>query len=551
MDRNVFKVIRPRVGRPAAEGDQFVLQQDNWNDYGFSTQYQLFFYRQSKPGKTEEDFIGSVKILRRGQTSSDPLQITADFETLGQEFCSVGESLDYYERLSKLGRQIRVQVLEALHDVIQNPRLVSDFASEPGWGKSLFRDQLDEGKEFRTLASSLMTGDYTSLPSDDLQFSFQISGWEQPAVFAFKGPPVKTADWFAGESILPERIAVIVGRNGSGKSTLLARLARVAFGTVGDRSKSPLNDLGALEPVGIGFPRIVNITFSPFDSFRLPGSNPRNRKQVVKEVDLGAGRFVFIGLRDIAKERSSPPIKGASTESAEAGYLADRLGQTRLKSIDHLATEFESFLKKIGEKQRIRLLDGVLSELVLDSPFAGLGYFDGDDMPAVHAKAAFLQSSTGHKIVLLIASGLIAHIEPRSLVLIDEPETHLHPPLLAALMHALRRILSAHQAFAIVATHSAVVVQESLAQHVKVVRREGKVTQFVPVRIETFGEGLGLISGEVFGLQSDATDFHKVLDQLVERVGNLEGIEALFQDGVMSHQARAYVMSMLAASKKA
>jgi ABC-type cobalamin/Fe3+-siderophores transport system ATPase subunit len=166
------------------------------------------------------------------------------------------------------------------------------------------------------------------------------------------------------------------------------------------------------------------------------------------------------------------------------------------------------------------------------------------------ARKLFLTSSTGHKIVLLIITGLLANIEPCSLVLVDEPETHLHPPLLAGLMHALRNILSEHEAFAVVATHSPVVVQESLARHVGVVRREGDMNAIIPLTGETFGESIGLISAEVFGLQTDVTDFHNILDRLVAKYSDLETIEELFLNGAMSNQARAYVMGRLTIKKR-
>lgn len=47
-------------------------------------------------------------------------------------------------------------------------------------------------------------------------------------------------------------------------------------------------------------------------------------------------------------------------------------------------------------------------------------------------------------------------------------------------------------------------------------------------------------------MQSDVTDFHGVLDRLVDRYKSLEKIEEKFLGGVMSSQARAYVMSKLA-----
>jgi predicted ATP-dependent endonuclease of OLD family len=146
--------------------------------------------------------------------------------------------------------------------------------------------------------------------------------------------------------------------------------------------------------------------------------------------------------------------------------------------------------------------------------------------------------------------GLLANIEPRSLVLFDEPETHLHPPLLAALMHSVREILQRFRAFAVVATHSAVVVQETLGRHVVVVRRVGDLTTVSPVTTETFGENIGLIATEVFGLNSEATDFHRVLDVLIKQTDDMESIEKLFLGESMSHQGRGYVLSKIERRKR-
>jgi ABC-type glutathione transport system ATPase component len=148
-----------------------------------------------------------------------------------------------------------------------------------------------------------------------------------------------------------------------------------------------------------------------------------------------------------------------------------------------------------------------------------------------------------------VAASLAAHIQSRSLVLFDEPETHLHPPLLAALMHTLRRLLSKRKAFAVIATHSPVVLQETLGRHVLVVRRTGEEVVTEPPALETFGENTGTITHDVFGLSSDATDYHRQLDELIRVHKAIDPIERLFDRG-LSHQARAYVMSKLAAGSE-
>nr|WP_279487084.1 AAA family ATPase [Aeromonas veronii] len=68
--------------------------------------------------------------------------------------------------------------------------------------------------------------------------------------------------------------------------------------------------------------------------------------------------------------------------------------------------------------------------------------------------------SSGHAIVLLTITRLVATVEEKTLVLIDEPESHLHPPLLSAFIRALSELLYDRNGVSIIATHSPVVLQE-------------------------------------------------------------------------------------------
>lgn len=403
-------------------------------------------------GKREETVIGPVKILRRGQTSSDGILIQNDFESLGEEFCSVGDSLDYYERLRALG-DLGDEILKRLRDVILSPELVENFKDELGWSTSLFRDQHDKGANFRYLADGIVQGHYSAAPTDQQPFSFEIPGWlnglnidtRSEAPISFNGP------------MLPERVNVLVGRNGSGKSTLLSRLARIAFASTTERVAQPLRSLGTMLPPGVGFPRIVIIAFSPFDNFKLPGSDARNKAQIAKDMQRGVGRFAFIGLRDFAAEAQVPISDLPASELGQTTSDNDRVNQTQLKSISELVEDFEKYRSKINadtNRQLVlrqalyKLKEGLVSEEWLDSPATGT---------AEEAAAWFRQRSTGHKIALLVIFGLVAQLENRSLVLVDEPETHLHPPLLSAMMHAFRDVLREFESSALVATHSPVV----------------------------------------------------------------------------------------------
>lgn len=72
----------------------------------------------------------------------------------------------------------------------------------------------------------------------------------------------------------------------------------------------------------------------------------------------------------------------------------------------------------------------------------------------------FEKLSSGHKVILLTVAKLIELVEEKTLVLMDEPEEHLHPPLVAAFIRALSNLLTYRNGVGIVATHSPVIVQE-------------------------------------------------------------------------------------------
>jgi predicted ATP-dependent endonuclease of OLD family len=137
---------------------------------------------------------------------------------------------------------------------------------------------------------------------------------------------------------------------------------------------------------------------------------------------------------------------------------------------------------------------------------------------------------------------MAAHLQKKSLVLFDEPESQLHPPLLAALLKSIRLILESTDSFCLLATHSPVVLQETPRTFVQIIRRNGPKTHIIPPQIETFGENVGTLTHEVFNLDSSKNDFHDVLSTLAMEK-NLVEIEALF-GGPLGFQARSYLFSL-------
>lgn len=151
--------------------------------------------------------------------------------------------------------------------------------------------------------------------------------------------------------------------------------------------------------------------------------------------------------------------------------------------------------------------------------------------------------SAGQRLVAAIFTNIIGFIEEGSLLLIDEPETHLHPGLLSSVIASLDDVLNEYDSYAIVATHSPVLLQQVPSPFVRIFRRIEDVPIIEPLEIESFGEDLGELSRLVLGLADPERDFTDTLTTLMRRHGSAAEVEALFPDG-LGLQARAYLYGL-------
>ncbi|MNT13069.1 hypothetical protein D3C72_1480250 [compost metagenome] len=137
-------------------------------------------------------------------------------------------------------------------------------------------------------------------------------------------------------------------------------------------------------------------------------------------------------------------------------------------------------------------------------------------------------------------------VEERILVLIDEPESHLHPPLLSAFVRALSELLTDRNGVSIIATHSPVVLQEAPKSCVWLLRRSGHLRVAKRPERETFGENVGVLTHDVFGLEVTNSGFHKMIAEAVRRFDSLEEVLSYF-NGDLGGEAEAIAMSLLVA----
>lgn len=460
-----------------------LLKDDNWNDwFKFATMYRLYYYDNKD---TPELFIGRLKIGQK-KLQDGRAEIPEIFKSLGASFFSIGETVDYYTNLYSLTNEVAKQILIDLNDIAFNTDLLIENLTENVMSVSLLRGYSQAeilGQVHRIAHGGAKLTDYEfryyfpkiiKLDAKEYQVDSAVS-------FDVNVEP---------ESRPPSNIHVIIGRNGVGKTFLIQNIIKAVRNS--DQQDytgyfSCQHDLdnkeGVFEPKK-EFANLICIAFSAFDSF--PPS---------EDIENGPFKFPYIYI----------------------GLDEQQDGSSRF---EHLAEQFyKSLCVCISSQAKNDLWKDALTILNYDTFFNESGITDikypnsKDKLQEFehHIQYIFNRLSSGHKIILLTMVQLIEKVEEKSLVIIDEPETHLHPPLLSAFIRALSELLIKRNAVAIITTHSPIILQEIPANCAWKMRRSGIEVSLHHIEQESFGTNINSLTHEVFGLDIEKTGFYELL----------------------------------------
>jgi predicted ATPase len=480
-----FRVI-PNERRTPNEGrDVGYLWTDNWDDwFEFSTLYVLTYF----DAEGVKHDLGGVKIgqfdMAEKQRRPD---LPTDFERLDDRFFSLGQDADYYEAIGKLDPETGKALLAALNDVVANEDLYRRAREEKVTGTSLMRfvNERTLVDQFRRIvAGGARLTNYT----------FRYRG---PAQIDPEFDPVELVFEVEPYSKPPSNIQVIIGRNGVGKSYLLNAMSRALVATEEEVEKNgEFIDVDDELEFDSPFANIVSVTFSAFDDFPII----RQTKNATRAL-----RYTNIGLRKRVRKTDDDSNAEWVTTTQEPSELTEDF----IASAKACATGQQ---RRERWRRALRTLES--DPIFEEADVTTLLDVDTDDLGRP-AGRLFRKLSSGHKIVLLTITKLVERVEERTLVLMDEPEAHLHPPLLAAFIRAVSDLLINRNGVAIVATHSPVVLQEVPRSCVWKLRRHGGGAVVERPEIETFAENVGRLTHEVFGLEVTRSGFHKMIAEAI------------------------------------
>ena len=492
---------------PSQATNTAYLQYNNWNDFGYQTLFNLTVFDENG---TRFD-IGNIKLGFVGQDDETTVveHISEEFENLSDDFFSLGQDADFYQNMVEdLSEEMVTNLLTTLGDVVHDDSRLECAKNEPVFNISLLRtvNHISISEQFkRILGKEALLTDYHFFYKKEPNEVY--SGIE----VEFKVKP---------NSKPSSNIHILIGRNGVGKTTLLNNMVDALLPERGEEEETGRftkeRTSGFIGRVGFNnyFAGVVSVSFSAFDPFIPPDDQSDN--------SVGM-RYYYVGLKKRIVQQTQQQDKIA----------------WGLKDKNDLCNDFTSSLEvcfALGSK-RERWVKAI-KKLESDANFAAMDlcqlvgiYLENErDSFDKATKSLFSRMSSGHAIVLLTITKLVETVEEKTLLLLDEPESHLHPPLLSAFTRALSDLLVNRNAVAIIATHSPVVLQEVPKSCVSILRRTGLVTKVDRPENETFAENVGVLTREIFGLEVSKSGFHNLLEASVEEGRSYEDIMAEYEN---------------------
>lgn len=434
-----------------------------WDDFSVCTWFDMFYY----DGGGNCSHVGVVKIIHTTYKTQEQLNagyyytsehIDDAFTQLSSEYCSLGQTEDYYFKLRRLLGGDFMSVMWAMRDCALFPMIEEKFSNHPNF-YSLIREN-----EAEDVLNDIMY----KLRDEDAETKFKFSYRFKPI---FAEEPTEIPFAFSSEGRFPNRLYSIIGRNGAGKTQFISQLPL-------DLEAKNMEKFNHVP----NFKKCITVSYCYYDHFQIPDSS-------------ATFNYRYCGL---LKKHANGSKEVMTPEELQARLIEN--------------------CSEISRKGRIREWKQVMmtffNEETLDS------WLEGEHKERLNKKAiadAARIMSSGQSSFVYVFFDILAHIRNYSLILFDEPETHLHPEAITSLINAIYNLLGAYKSYGIIVTHSPQIVREMMSRNVLVMKRIGNSVTAHKIGIETFGENLSVLSNEIFGSEETQPYFKQIIAEYMGR----------------------------------
>lgn len=449
-------------------GDGIYYAFDHWNDYGYRTLYAL-------TAKIEGEIydFGSLKISfipYRHEEEIDLQSILVQEE--GYDLISLGDK-EYYEFLNNfLSLSEKDEYFKKMGDIAYDLNRLDEATKQDSIYPPIEEYYLLRASFLRDVTLSEIRNQLHRLSRGGKyidKYQINIIDKNGNNVLEFRKSP-HSLEYF------PDTLYAIVGNNGAGKTYFVKNLIDLYIKKNSDLFNNITSNINQFES-------IVLISYSPFDT------------GIIKE---DSENYKFIGL-DFNK-----------TNSLE----------------DYITKEIETLFKEATTPKNESRTKKIIDKFSFDPLFFRI-------LPLIEKRELsedlINELSSGQKIVLLSLLNLIIKVFEKTLVIIDEPELFLHPPLLKAYIRGVEEIVEEGNGVCLLATHSAIVLQEVPNTNIRKLkydfdRHKGSI---VKLSSKTYGESISFINDTIFGTDLRNTGFYKVLQDKINEERISDSFEAV------------------------
>ena len=425
--------------------------------------------------------VGDVKICKKDVYKTLDV-IPKSFLSLDLSYCSLGQDTSYYSKIKEILGEDAMAFLYSMKDAAVFSLISDHFENDLGFRHSLLRDNNAD--------TALNLGRYVLAgfdPDERVNFTYKTrfaysSDYDFNIKFDFGR--INKKDNF-------NRVVAIIGENGVGKTSLLSNLAK----SIANQQKD------CFLPHHPLFTKVVAASYSMFDRFY--------------NIDARAFNFEYCGMHN------------------KEGGLMD---------LNQLKARHKRNAETINALNRGQILKIFLGNILPNDMLEGL--FGEDSMFNYDAyEGYYTKMSSGQTMLTNLIIDITANVRSNCLIMIDEPEVHLHPNAITQIINVVNLVCEKFSSCCIMATHSPLVIQSLLSRNVLIMERDVDGTPVVrQMRVESLGENLTTINEEIFSNGQRDKYYRRLIKRAVDGKESMEQVLQELQNGDLPMSLTSYML---------
>lgn len=432
-------------------------------------------------------FIGYVKILNRNCENTYNI-LSGKIYSLDDIFCSLGSDIEYYKTIKNILGGTYKNFLHAIKDAACFSQICDSFRELSGFRHSLLRGS--KAEEALNYAIYVLAG-YSIDDPTSFVFKTQIPYWDKELL------SIKFDFGNLFDEYNLDRIIALIGNNGVGKTTVLSQLAECIVN----------NKISRFAPHIPVFSKVISASYSIFDKFY--------------NIEGSSFNYTYCGIQK------------------KDGVLMTYDEQIQRR---HRALEVIEYHDR--QKQLYNYLSKLLSFDLMKEVFDNRKNLIKENFDKIHL-------SSGQSMLMNLTIEIVANIRQNTLILLDEPEVHLHPKGITTILNIINNICNDFASCCIIATHSSLIIQNLLSRNVIIMDNEPDGSPIVrPMRVESLGENLTTITEDIFGRGEIPPYYFEMVRELVETKDDLESILQSIQNNDVPINMSLYILIEKLLSKR-